>query len=96
MAETILLEFEASVDLYTAVNALLGLDMASGDGDWPVGLISHVGSSGSGKLVVFEVWESQAHQQAFMDNRLGPALHEAGAPQPDRVEWFHTEGHYHQ
>jgi hypothetical protein len=42
---------------------------------------------------VFEVWNSQENQTAFMTSRLGPALASAGVPQPSRVEWLTVLGH---
>jgi hypothetical protein len=93
MAEAIILEFPGDPDLYHRVNAILGISPADGSGDWPDGMVSHVGASKDGNsLLVFEVWESQAHQEAFMNTRLGAALAEANAPEPSRVEWFAVEG----
>ena len=95
MADAIILEFDAPIELYRSVNGLLGLDAETGAGDWPAGMRSHTGSStDGGGLVVFEVWDSKADQEAFMQDRLGPALHEAGAPQPKRIEWFEVLGHH--
>lgn len=51
-------------------------------------MISHVAGQSGDNLVVVEVWESQAAQGEFMAARLGPALGQANAPQPSRVEWF--------
>jgi hypothetical protein len=36
--------------------------------------------------MVVEVWESKEAQAEFMA-RLGPALAQAGVPQPNRTEW---------
>jgi hypothetical protein len=91
MAEAIILEFPGDPALYHRVNEILGIAQ-DGSGDWPDGLVSHVGASKDGGLVVFEVWESQAKQEAFMNTRLGAALAEGGAPAPSRVEWFSVEG----
>jgi hypothetical protein len=93
MAEAIILEFPGGPDLYNRVNEILGISPADGGGDWPDGMVSHVGASKDGNsLLVFEVWETQAHQEAFMNTRLGAALAQAGAPEPTRVEWFAVEG----
>ncbi len=92
MAEAIILEFPGDPALYHRVNEILGISPQDGTGDWPDGLVSHVGASKDGGLVVFEVWESQAKQEAFMSGRLGAALAEASAPPPSRVEWFSVEG----
>jgi hypothetical protein len=96
MAEAIILEFKgAGKDDYDKVNKILGIDMATGAGDWPAPLLNHTGAvTANGDLVVYEIWESKAAQEAFMA-RLGPALHEAGVSEPVRVEWFDVIGHYH-
>ena len=96
MSETLVLEFDGGdAGHYQRTNEILGVDFNTGDGDWPPGLISHVGSTGGGKLMVVEVWESQADAQAFFESRLGSALQQAGVPAPSRQEWRHTEGTYH-
>jgi hypothetical protein len=97
MSEFLILEFDAvSADQYNAVNATLGIDPATGEGDWPAGMLSHTGATtGGGKLIVVEVWDSQASQGEFMSARLGPALGQAGLPDPTRVEWGSTVGHHH-
>jgi hypothetical protein len=76
MTYGILLEFDDSVGKkqYDAVNEQLGLDPVKGTGDWPDGLISHAGGTLSDGFIVYEVWESQAKQEAFMAGRLGAAL----------------------
>ena len=96
MSEALFFEFAGvSVDDYNAVNAILGLDPATGGGDWPAGLLSHTGAAGTGGgFIVFEVWDSQESQAAFMASRLGPALGQSGVPEPTRVEWLSVVGHY--
>jgi len=95
MQEVVILEFQdTDPALYDVVNKLLGLDPATGEGDWPDGLRTHVGAAhldGNG-LTVLEVWESREQQDAFMNSRLGAALHEAGVPEPSRVEWMILKG----
>jgi hypothetical protein len=92
MAEAIILEFDGDPNIYHRVNKILGISFDDSD-NWPDGLVTHVGASqGAKSLLVFEVWESQAKQEAFMQERLGPALSEANAPAPRRVEWFSVEG----
>jgi hypothetical protein len=94
MSEVLVLEFSKpeAVEIYLAVNRLIGVDPVTGSGDWPAGMISHVAGESGDKLIVVEVWESQADQDAFMQNRLVPAFQEAGAPPPARVEWFTYAG----
>jgi hypothetical protein len=94
MSEALILEFDG-VDpaKYDEVNVLLGIDPATGEGDWPDGLLHHTGAYGD-RLVVFEVWESQAKQAAFMESNLGPALGKAGLPEPSRAEWMTVKGQF--
>jgi hypothetical protein len=95
MADVIILEFDADPALYDQVNEALGLDPAGGTGDWPKGLMNHVGAARGGNgITVVEVWESQADQQAFMESRLGPALGKVGVPEPKRVEWMGLKGQH--
>lgn len=95
MEQVIVLEFASpeAVELYNSVNAILAGD--SGDWQLPHGMISHLAGEAGDKLIVVELWESQAHQQAFMENTLGPALHQANVPAPTRVEWFNHAGDRH-
>jgi len=96
MAEVVVIEFAApdAVGIYNSVNKIL----SGGSDTWemPPGLISHVAGEAGEKLIVVEVWESQAAQQAFMESALGPALHEVNAPQPARIEWFSQAGDSHR
>jgi len=94
MSEALVLEFSGvTADDYRAVNGHLGVDAATGAGDWPAGLLSHTGAEHADGLLVFEVWESQDAQGAFMAARLGPALGQAGLPAPSRVQWLTVLGH---
>ena len=96
MPEALFFEFTGvSAADYRAVNAILELNPSTGDGAWPLGLITHTGAAGDdGSFVVFEVWESQDAQSDWMTTRLGPALVRAGIPEPQRVKWFTVAGHY--
>ena len=97
MAAGLLLEFDGvGREQYEAVNERLGIDPATGEGEWPEGLLFHAGGAKSGGWVVMEVWESQQAQERFMENRLGQALREGGitAP-PARVEWLDLAAHHH-
>jgi hypothetical protein len=87
MSYGIVLEFGKDVTKaqYDAVNEKLGIEMATGGGDWPKGLRSHAGGSTSEGFCVFEVWDSKADQEAFMASRLGAALGAAGVSDPTRV-----------
>ncbi len=90
MAAVIVLEFSApdAGNIYMRVNGILGWDGVPGPGVKPEGLISSIAGGSSDKLIVVETWESKAHQERFMQNQLGPALAEAKAVPPSRVEWF--------
>jgi hypothetical protein len=90
MAEGLILEFAGIGRAeYEAVNAALGIDMATGEGDWPAGLLYHAGATKDGGFVVFEIWESREAQEAFMHGRLGAALQQGGITgPPSRAEWL--------
>ena len=96
MADVVVIEFSRpdAGSIYRNVNRILGLDEPGGE--WPAGLISHVAGEAGDKLVVVEVWASQADQQAFMESRLGAAFHEADVPQPSRIEWVNHAGDWHR
>jgi len=91
MAEALIYEFDdVSRDAYDAVNEALGLDLDAGTGDWPSGIKAHVGAAKpGGGWVVFEVWDSQADQQRWMDQ----ALQQTGVPAPSRLEWLDVAGY---
>ena len=93
MSEALILEFKGTVDQYQAVNTELGVDFEKGEG-LPAGLLSHTGASSDGTLLVFEVWDTVASQEAFMAERLGPALGKVGVVEPHRVEWLSVVGHH--
>jgi hypothetical protein len=70
---------------YWAVNDKLGIDR-DGNGPWPEGMKFHTGGpTGNGGWVVIEQWDSKASHEAFMTNRLGPALGAVGVPAPAQV-----------
>jgi hypothetical protein len=95
MPDGLILEFEGfGADKYQQVNELLGIDMESGEGDWPAGMIAHTGGAKDGGWVVFEVWSSRADQERFLAERLGPALAKAGVEGPPaRLEWIEVSAH---
>jgi len=94
MSELLVLEFSTqdAVEIYKRVSRMLDVDPATGTGDWPPPLESHVAGSSGDTLIVVEVWESREVQESFMQSRLGPALQEANVPPPSRVEWFALAG----
>jgi hypothetical protein len=96
MAQGVILEFDGiGLGEYERVNDLLGMNMETGEGDWPDGLLFHSGGAKPGGWVVFEVWESQADQEAWMAGRLGRALGEGGVEgPPTRVEWLDLAAHH--
>lgn len=96
MAEALILEFEGvGQDEYQAVNDVLGIDMGSGAGEWPPGLLIHTAGATENGWAVLEVWESREAQAAFMNERLGPALQEGGIEgPPNRAEWLDVAAHH--
>jgi hypothetical protein len=97
MAAGLVLEFEGVTEKeYEAVNRALGIDMATGKGDWPAGLMTHSGGlTEDGRLVVIEVWDSPEHQAKFMEERLGEALKKGGITgPPSSVTWIELIAHH--
>jgi hypothetical protein len=96
MADALILEFEGyGLDEYKRVNGILGIDMESGEGDWPDGLLLHSASVKGGGFVIYEVWASQADQERFMAERLGQALQGGGIEGPPvRAEWLVLSSHH--
>jgi hypothetical protein len=96
MADGLILEFDGfGVDTYERVNGALGIDMESGEGDWPEGLVSHIGAASDGGFVIFEVWRSKADQERFMEGRLAAALRAGGVDSPPiRTEWLDLAAHH--
>jgi hypothetical protein len=82
MPAELILEFEGvTTEQYFAV--VLGIDPASGEGDWPDGMVAHsAGLNENGHLVVIEVWDTPEHQARFMENRLSEALAKSGITGP--------------
>lgn len=92
MPEFFVLEFdgEGSLESYHQISKNIGVDHEAKTG-YPAGMISHVAAANQdgSHIVISEIWETQAAQEAFMTDRLGPALaaeEDGGAPA--RAEWF--------
>ena len=96
MPEALILEFEGlGQDEYEAVNRALGIDMSTGEGDWPDGLLMHAaGIADDGSFVVTEVWSSREAQAAFMESRLGAALGAGGVTNEPSVRWIPLLAHH--
>lgn len=96
MADALILEFDGvGVEEYERVNSKLGIDMQRGTGDWPQGLLTHSAATKDGGFVVYEVWDSKADQERFMEERLGQALQEGGIEgPPSRMEWLGLQAHH--
>ena len=90
MPEVVVIEFSgpAAGSIYPRVNRILGWDGAPGPEVRPEGLISSIAGESGDKLIVVEAWDSRELQEKFMHSQLGPALAEAKAAPPSRVEWF--------
>jgi hypothetical protein len=97
MAEVVVIEFSApgAGSIYMRVNGILGWDGVPGPEVRPEGLISSIAGESGDKLIVVEAWESREQQEKFMHSQLGPALAEAKAAEPSRVEWFRRVIDFH-
>jgi hypothetical protein len=78
------------------VNVALGMNPDSIN-NWPDGMIMRAaGLSGDGYLVVTEDWESTAKREAFLKERLEPALAEGGVTgPPSSATWIKLDSHLH-
>ncbi len=96
MAELLVLEFEGlDKEMYRKVNEALGIDMDSGEGDWPKGLLVHSAGRTSNGWMVTEVWDSREDQDNFMKSRLGEALQKSGVDKPPtRADWTSLHAHH--
>jgi hypothetical protein len=92
MAEVVVIEFAEpnALEIYKRVNKELGWEGVPDSTAWPAGMLSHVSGEKGDKLIVVEVWESQAAQGEFMTSQLGPAFAAVSAPKPSRIEWFNS------
>jgi len=98
MVAQLILEFDGVTEKeYEAVNGVLGIDMASGTGDWPDGLQTHAaGLTEDGRFIVTEVWDTPEHQARFMEGRLGEALAKGGITGPPvSVTWIELLAVHH-
>ena len=94
MASFLLLRFPGlGVEDYHAINERLGIDVADGTGDWPAGLLSHVGGTADDGFVVGEVWESREAQDGFMSRAWARRWRARGSPAPSSVEWIDLEAY---
>lgn len=96
MADALILEFDGfGIEEYERVNDRLGIDMETGEGPWPDGLLTHSAASKDGGFVIYEVWASKADQERFMQERLGRAMQEGGVEGPPaRTEWLELASHH--
>ena len=97
MPAQLILEFDGVTEKeYEATNKALGIDMNTGEGDWPDGLITHAaGLAEDGRFVVMEVWDTPQHQERFMEGRLGEALTKGGiAGPPSSITWIELVAHH--
>jgi hypothetical protein len=98
MATALIMEFEGyGLDQYERINEILEIDMVSGEGEWPDGLLLHSASVKAGGFVIYEVWASQADHERFLSERLLPALHAGGVEErPVRAEWLVLTSHHNR
>jgi hypothetical protein len=82
MAELLILEFDGVTESdYRNVSAQLGIDLDTGQGDWPPGLISHLaGMSEDGHGVIVESGPLVKHRQSSWRTDLERRRPEAGSP----------------
>jgi hypothetical protein len=66
-----------------------------GEGDWPAGQLSHlVGLGEDGRAFVVETRTSREAQAEFLQNRLGPAMAQAGLTATPKVTCANVIGEH--
>ena len=86
MAVMVISTFEATMEMYEAVNAKLPGPENPPQG----GLVHTAGILPDGRMQVADVWETDADWQSFRENVLGPAIYEVAgddAPTPEIVSY---------
>src|SRR5215831_8388827 len=76
MAVLMIMDLEgATTEEYEAVNAAIGID----ENNLPQGLIQHaVGPTDEGGLLIVDVWESEEDLGRFIEEKVAPAMQQAG------------------
>ena len=70
----------ATLEQYDDVRQALGVPLEDGQ-------ISHVAGATEDGICVVDVWESRAHFDRFMQERLGEQLARVGFPEPQITEF---------
>jgi hypothetical protein len=60
----------------------------------PDGLIFHVAWFRDGGITVLDVWESSAHFDDFMQERLGPGAQQIGMRGQPETKWFDAHAYF--
>lgn len=85
MAYGLVLAFDGvGEEEYWSVNEKLGIGR-DGEGNYPPGLLTHVGGPTPRGWVVIELWDAKSSQETFMAERLGAALAASGVPAPAQI-----------
>lgn len=60
----------------------------------PDGLISHIAWFRDGGITVFDLWESSAQFDDFMQGRLGPGIEQIGIAGKPEMKWFDAYAYF--
>lgn len=89
MAVSVVVEFEATMEQYDAVNEKL-----DAHANPPEGMIIHSAADiGGGKIRVIDIWESADAYGKFAEQKLGPAIVEVVGPDAPQIQPQITELH---
>ncbi len=97
MPEVLILEFAGVTEAeYAAVNKHLGIDMRTGQGDWPPGLLSHAaGLPTTARSSSRRCGPRGPTRTRSMTSRLGAALAAGGVTAYPKIQWVPLLA-YHQ
>jgi hypothetical protein len=74
---------------YEALRPIVGWET-----DPPDGLVFHVAWFRDGGIVVFDLWESPAQFDDFMQSRLGPGIKQLGIEGKPEMKWIDAHAYF--
>ena len=94
MAIGFILQFDdLSTAKYDAVAKEIGYKLHS-NGNYPLGILSHVSGKTPNGLVVVDVWDSEQEFGAFLEGRLKPAFAKVGGIPEPKVTTFEVHNRF--
>ncbi len=94
MAIGFIMQFEnMSTAKYDAIAKELGYKLHS-NGNYPLGILSHMTGKTPTGLVVIDVWDSEQEFGAFLEGKLKPAFAKVGGVAEPKVTTFEVHNRF--